>query len=55
MVDTAGLDEDRARDWVIVRMIHNALWGIEDASGRLTDEDRDYLTMCITLAKAMDD
>jgi streptomycin 6-kinase len=55
VVDAAGLDEDRARDWVIVRMVHNALWAFEDASGGLTDEDRDYLTQCITIAKAMDD
>jgi streptomycin 6-kinase len=54
VVDAAGLDEERARAWVIVRMVHNALWAIEDASGGLTDEDRDYLTMCITVAKAMD-
>ncbi len=29
-VDAAGLDEDRARDWVVVRMLHNALWELED-------------------------
>jgi hypothetical protein len=26
LVDHAGLDEDRARDWVIVRMVLNANW-----------------------------
>ena len=30
----AGLDEDRARDWVVVRMVHNAHWAIEDAERR---------------------
>ena len=26
IVDAAGFDEDRARAWVIVRMVHNAVW-----------------------------
>ncbi|GAA5148660.1 streptomycin 6-kinase [Nocardioides marinquilinus] len=51
VVDAAGLDEDRARDWVVVRMMHNALWELEDAERRPLD--RDYLTMCVTLAKAV--
>ena len=33
LVDAAGLDEERARDWVVVRMIINAHWAIEDAQG----------------------
>ncbi|MEJ7707713.1 MAG: aminoglycoside phosphotransferase family protein [Nocardioidaceae bacterium] len=33
LVDAAGLDEDRARDWVVVRSIINAHWSIEDAEG----------------------
>ncbi|WP_340540344.1 aminoglycoside phosphotransferase family protein [Nocardioides sp. GXZ039] len=49
-IDAAGLDEDRARDWVVVRMLHNALWTLEDPA---TDED--WLTQCITLAKAVQD
>ena len=48
-IDAAGLDEDRARDWVVVRMLHNALWEIEDHP----DPDRDHLTRCLTLAKAV--
>jgi streptomycin 6-kinase len=52
VVDAAGLDEDRARDWVIVRMIHNAMWEIEDHPA---DPDRDYLTMCLSIAKAVQD
>ncbi len=43
-VDAAGMDEDRARDWVIVRMIHNAMWELEDhpdaAGHRLPDHVR---------------
>lgn len=55
-IDAAGLDEDRARDWVIVRMLHNALFELEDhpAHGP-TRPNADYLTMCVTLAKAVQD
>jgi len=58
LVDTAGLDEDRARDWVVVRELHNALWTIEDVArdGRGLDaEDRAYLTTSIAIAKAVQD
>jgi streptomycin 6-kinase len=48
LVDAAELDEDRARDWVIVRMIHNAMWALEDA-----EPDHQWLTKCITIAKAV--
>lgn len=56
IVDAAGLDEDRARDWVVVRMVHNANWSIEDAAraGRaLTAVERAWITRCITIAKAV--
>ncbi len=49
LVDAAGLDEDRARDWVVVRMMCNALWEIE----RQACPDRAALTLCVTLAKAV--
>lgn len=58
LVDAAELDEERARDWVVVREIHNALWAIEDAerAGRsLDDEDREWITRCVTIAKAVQD
>jgi streptomycin 6-kinase len=58
LVDTAGLDEARARDWVVVRMVLNAHWSIEDAQrgGRdLTVEERDWITLCIAIAKAVQD
>jgi streptomycin 6-kinase len=51
-VDAAGLDEDRARDWVVVRMVHNAMWEIQDHPEA---PDDDYLTTCITIAKAVQD
>jgi streptomycin 6-kinase len=52
LVDAAGLDEARARDWVVVRMMHNALWELHDNPA---DPDADYLTMCIAIAKAVQD
>jgi len=51
-VDAAGLDEDRSRDWVVVRMVHNAMWEIQDHPEA---PDDDYLTTCITIAKAVQD
>jgi streptomycin 6-kinase len=56
LVDVAGLDEARARDWVIVRMILNANWAIEDAERvdrDLDAEDREWITRCITIVKAV--
>ena len=50
LVDTALLDEDRARDWVVVRMLHVALWELQDRPGA---PDRDLLTTCIAVAKAV--
>lgn len=49
-IDAAGLDEDRARDWVVVRMLHTAMWELEENT-----PDADRLTMCVTLAKAVQD
>jgi streptomycin 6-kinase len=51
LVDAAGLDEHRAREWVVVRVIHNAMWELED--GRRAD--RSWLTKCIAIAKAVQD
>ncbi len=58
LVDAAGLDEERARDWVVVRMIINAHWSIEDAERAarpLTAEDTEWITRCITITKAVQD
>ncbi|MCT1353755.1 aminoglycoside phosphotransferase family protein [Gordonia sp. p3-SID1431] len=58
ITDAADLDPDRARDWVIVRMILNAHWAIEDAdraSRPLRPADREWITTCITVAKAVID
>jgi streptomycin 6-kinase len=56
VVDSAMLDEDRTRDWVVVREVHNALWAVEDAQREnraLSREDREYITAAITIAKAV--
>jgi streptomycin 6-kinase len=56
LVDVAGLDERRARDWVVLRMMVNALWWLQDAPG--TQRARpasDYLTRCVTIAKSVQD
>ncbi len=54
LVDAADLDEERARDWVVVRMLHNALWRLQDPPGarRLIATD-DWLTICVSVAKAV--
>ena len=56
LVDVAALDERRARDWVVLRVMVNALWRLQDPPGteRLVPDD-DYLTQCIAIAKAVQD
>ena len=51
VVDAAGFEEDRARAWVIVRMVHNAMWAVQDDPG----PDPSWLTTCIAVAKAVQD
>lgn len=53
VVDALEFDEHRARDWVIVRMLHNAMWECEDAATEDRAPDRDFLTLCVTIAKAV--
>jgi streptomycin 6-kinase len=58
LVDHAELDEERARDWVIVREVHNALWAVQDAErsrSALDAEDREWITSCVAIAKAVQD
>jgi streptomycin 6-kinase len=54
-VDRAGLDEGRARDWVVVRMIHNALWAIDDDPELADPETSESITTSVTIAKAVQD
>lgn len=58
VVDAGGLDEDRARDWVVVRMVLNAGWAVQDArraERRLSGEEQEWITRCIALIKAVQD
>lgn len=56
LVDVAGFDERRARDWVVVRMMVNGWWRLQDAEGtRRQQPTADYLTQCIAVAKAVQD
>ena len=54
-IDAAGLDEDRARDWVVVRMLHNALWELRSAADAAAVPDATWLTTCVAIAKAVQD
>ena len=51
LVDSSRLDEDRARDWVVLRMTLNAAWELE-AHGR-DGPNADHLTRCVSVAKAV--
>ena len=54
IVDTAGLDEDRARAWTVVRLVVNALWTVQDAGdGPLDSKDLDWITRVLTVCKAI--
>ncbi len=58
LVDAADLDEARARDWVVVRMVLNAAWTVQDAqrAGRgLSADEQGWVTRCIALIKAVQD
>jgi streptomycin 6-kinase len=58
LVDVAGLDEARARDWVVVRMVLNAGWAVQDGQRvgrRLTPQEQDWITRCIAVTKAVQD
>ena len=58
LVDAAGLDEDRARDWVVLRVVLNAHWSVRDAEAGGRDLDaaeRAWITRCIAIAKAVQD
>ncbi len=55
LVDHAALDEHRARDWVVVRMMNNARWRLQEAEGQRVAASDDYLTTCIAVAKAVQD
>jgi streptomycin 6-kinase len=49
LVDAAGLDEDRARDWVVLRMLVN----VKDELADDRAPDRHWVTMMLAIAKAV--
>ncbi|GGF37217.1 streptomycin 6-kinase [Marmoricola endophyticus] len=51
VVDAGGLDEDRARDWVVLRMMCNATWGLTNPTAGPHEE----ATHCVAVAKAVQD
>ncbi|MGW0163341.1 aminoglycoside phosphotransferase family protein [Mycobacterium sp. NPDC003323] len=51
LVEAGGLDFDRARAWVIVRMMHDAMWELTENAV----PDERYLTTCVAIAKAVQD
>ena len=56
VVDAAEFDEDRARDWVIVRTVLNAHWTVEDARRArrgLAPSEHEVITRSIAVAKAV--
>jgi streptomycin 6-kinase len=54
LVDTAGLDERRCRDWVVLRSVLAVSWEYVAAAGRdLTEAQRESVTACVTVTKAM--
>ncbi len=59
VVDTALLDERRASAWVTVRMMVNVLWTFEDlqresgAAGEMSEDDRGWITMAVSIVKAV--
>ncbi len=56
LVDAAGFDEHRARDWVVFRMVCNAMWLLQEKpGGRRTTSDDAWLTVCVAIAKAVQD
>ncbi len=50
IIDASGLDEELARDWVVVRMVYNMVWELEDHPDY---PDRDWLTICVAICKAV--
>jgi streptomycin 6-kinase len=52
IVDAAGLDEERARDWVVVRMFLNIVDALSDRDAGYPE---DWTTTCVAIAKAVQD
>jgi streptomycin 6-kinase len=50
LIDVAGLDERRARDWIVLRVVLNAVWALEE-----DEPDPAEVTRSVTIAKAVQD
>jgi streptomycin 6-kinase len=55
LVDVAGLDEHRARDWVVLRMVWRALGELRADSAADPAAVGTWLTRCVTVAKSVQD
>jgi streptomycin 6-kinase len=53
VVDVAGLDEDRVRDWVVVREVGNVLWTYEEHLADGAPIQHDWVTAATTILKAV--
>jgi streptomycin 6-kinase len=53
VVDVAGLDEDRVRDWVVVREVCNVLWTYEQHLSEGAPIQHDWVTAATTILKAV--
>lgn len=51
LVDAAGLDEDRARAWTVVRMLVN----VKGELAENADPNQEWVTACLAIAKAVQD
>lgn len=51
VVDTAGLDEDRVRAWVVVRELVNIAWALREDSDASTGPE--FVTTAISIVKAV--
>ncbi len=50
VVDLAALDEERVRDWAVVRSVVNIAWAVSDPAA---DRDQDWITAATTILKAV--
>lgn len=53
VIDASGWDEERVRDWVIVREMVNVQWAFEDAVAAGSTPDDDWITAAVTIVKAV--
>lgn len=53
IVDVAGLDEDRVRDWIVVREVCNVLWTYEEHLADGAPIQHDWVTVATTMIKAV--